>query len=113
MDIIELIRNKISGVDPDTLNAYRSAIPHTVNLNIRLKGDSFIATINSVDNKSLPKEVLLVTEAETQEKLVDMVNDLVFTYKNIPEKYRPFYKKILKPEGEVSRNESLNLVKAA
>lgn len=109
------LRAKLLGykADPELVRAFRSAIPTTVNLQINLKGDTYIATIKSVDNKKLPKETFLVTEAPTQDSLVDMVNDLIFSYKNIPEVYRPYYKQILKPEGSVTRTENLKLVKAA
>ncbi len=112
--LARLWRNVIGyKVDPDTVIAYRSAIPSTIDLQINQKGDTFIATIKTVDDEKLPKEVLLVTEALSSETLVDMVNDLIFTYKNIPETYRPYYRQILKPQGAVSRTESLKLVKAS
>lgn len=99
-------------VDPELVEAYRSAIPSTINLQINIRGDSYVATIKSVDNEKLPKETFLITEAQSQETLVDMVNDLIFTYKNIPETYRPFYRQILRPEGGISKTENLRLVKA-
>lgn len=108
------IRTKYFGykVDPEVVIAYRTAIPSSIDLQINTKGDHFIATIKSVENKKLPKDTLLITEAKTPDALVDMVNDLIFAYKNIPENYRPFYRKILQPKGSVSRTENLTLVKA-
>jgi hypothetical protein len=100
-------------VDPELVEAYRTAIPETIDIQVKTKGDNYIATVKSVNKEELPKEVFLITEAESQDDLVDMVNDLVFSYKNIPEQYRPYYKQVLKPEGSVSRTENLKLVKAA
>lgn len=100
-------------VDPDTLVAYRSAIPSTIDLEISTSGDYYVATIKTIENEKLPKEVFLITEAESPDALVDMVNDLVFSYKNIPDIYRPYYKRILTPQGSVARTEKLKLVKAA
>jgi len=113
MSWISRLRTGLAGIDPETLNAYRSAIPSTINVNVHQKADTFIATIVSVDNEKLPKEILLVTEAPSEQALVRKVNDLIFTYKNIPESYRPYYSQILRPEGAVSRTENLKLVKAA
>ena len=113
MSWLSKLRASLAGIDPETLNAYRSAIPSTINVQVNQKADTFIATIISVENEKLPKEVFLVTEAPSKDSLVDMVNDLVFTYKNIPENYRPYYKQILRPEGAVSRTDNLKLVKSA
>lgn len=108
----EKIKLRIFGVDPDMFIAYRTAIPSAINLHIETVGDSFIATIKSVEGKDLPKEELLITEAQSKDKLVDMVNDLIFSYKNIPETYRPYYKRTLQPEGAVRETKDLKLVKA-
>lgn len=115
MQQLSKIRARLLGykADPELVRAYRSAIPNTVNLQINLSGDSYIATIKSLDKEKLPKEAFLITEAPTQDALVDMVNDLIFSYKNIPEIYRPYYKQILRPEGSITRTENLKLVKAA
>jgi mevalonate kinase len=100
-------------LDPDLVNAYRTSIPSSIDLQVSLRGDSYIATIKSIENEKLPKETFLITEARSQEALVDMVNDLIFSYKNIPEIYRPAYGRILKPQGSITRTESLKLMKVA
>jgi len=100
-------------LDPDLVNAYRTAIPSTIDLQIQVKGDSYIATIKTIENEKLPKETFLITEAQSSDALVDMVNDLIFSYKNIPEAYRPSYGRILQPQGSVVRTENLKLVKIA
>ena len=112
---ISTILNKVLGfgVDPELVDAYRSAIPSDVQLKIAQNGDSYLATVSGIEHKSLPKEVFLVTEAKTEAELIDMVNDLIFTYKRIPENYRPFYKQILKPEGAIASSKSLSLVKSS
>jgi|GEM_PF-6395106 len=111
---MKLLRNKILGhrVDPELVDAYRSAIPHNIQVDIHQNGDTYIATITGVEHQPLPNEVFLITEAKTESELVDKVNDLIFTYKKIPEDYRPFYKQSLKPEGSLANAESLTLVRS-
>ena len=106
------LKIRILGVDPETFIAYRTAIPTTIDLRVDSIGDSFVATINSIDKQDLPESEFLITEAQSQEELIDMVNDLVFSYKQIPEAYRPYYKRTLQPQGEVRQTGSLELVKA-
>jgi hypothetical protein len=115
MKMSAILRNRIIGyrVDPELVDAYRSAIPNYIQLSIAQNGDSYLATITELDHEPMSKKILLVTEARTHEELIDMVNDLIFTYKRIPENYRPFYKQILKPEGEIKNSKSLSLVKSA
>lgn len=112
MNYLETIKSKIFGIDPETLIAYRTAIPSTIDLRVDTIGDTFIATIESINKQILPKDEFLITEAHSQEQLVDMVNDLIFSYKNIPIAYRPYYKKILQPQGAVRKTNRLELVKA-
>ena len=115
MNNLSKIRARFLGynVDPDVLNAYRSAIPSTIDLKISTKGDYYVAEIKTIENEKLPVEEMLITEAKSQDELVNMVNDLIFTYKNIPEVYRPFYKQILKPSNSIKKTESLKLTKVA
>jgi hypothetical protein len=100
-------------IDPDTFLAYKSAIPSTIDVNVKHAKNRYVATVKTIEHEALPKDAFLITEANSTDELVDMVNDLIFTYKRIPESYRPYYKQILKPEGSVSRSEELRLVKAA
>jgi len=115
MSWLTAIKTSLMGhrVDPELVNAYKSAIPSTVDVQINVSGDSYIATVKSVENEKLPKETFLITEAQSQDELVNMVNDLIFSYKNIPVQYRPFYKQVLRPVGSVAKTENLKLVKAA
>ncbi len=99
-------------IDPDLLDAYRSAIPQHVNINISQENNHFIATINTIEHHKLPQDTFLITEANSNDELVDKVNDLILTYKKIPELYRPYYKRALKPEGSETKSKDLSLVKA-
>lgn len=112
MKYLEKMKLHILGLDPETFIAYRTAIPLTIDLRIDTIGDSFVATIKSINKQDLPKEELLITEAHSQEELVNMVNDLVFSYKKIPEAYRPYYKNTLQPQGAIRKTNKLELVKA-
>jgi hypothetical protein len=101
-------------IDPDMLDAYRTAIPSTINLRIEHKKNHYIAEIKSIENEKLPRDIVLITEAQSDKELIHMVNDLILTYKNIPELYRPYFKSILSPSDSVkqTRKEELTLVKA-
>lgn len=112
MQTLERLKLHIFGIDPETFIAYRTTIPSTIDLRIETIGDNFVATIESLDKHELPKEELLVTEAKSQDDLIDMVNDLIFSYKQIPEAYRPYYKGTLRPQGDVRKTSKLELVKA-
>lgn len=115
MSMVKTIMNMLTGnrVDPELVDAYRSAIPSNIQMTISQNGDTYMAVITGLENNPLPKEVCLITEAATEAKLVDMVNDLIFSYKRIPENYRPFYRNILKPEGSINTDSALSLVKSA
>jgi hypothetical protein len=99
-------------VDPDLVAAFRSAIPRDVQVRVTQNGDTCMATITGIEHEPLSMGTLLVTEAKTESELIDMVNDLIFTYKRIPEACRPFYRQALKPEGMLSGSESLSLVRS-
>lgn len=112
MKTIEKLKLHIFGVDPETFIAYRTAIPSSIDLSIDTIGDSFVATIKSIDKKNLPAGEFLITEAHSQDELINMVNDLIFSYKEIPEAYRPYYKGTLRPHGSIKKTKNLELVKA-
>jgi hypothetical protein len=98
-------------IDPEELNAYRSVIPDTLNVNVKEQDGHFIIQVNTIEGKKI--DDLLITEALGENNVVDMVNDLVLTYKRVPEEYRPYFKQILKPEGSSpTKSEALTLVKA-
>lgn len=97
-------------VDPDELDAYRSVIPSEVNVNIKKIDDLQVATIKEIDGKKV--QGLLITEAPSDKELLLMVNDLVLTYKDVPERIRPYFKQVLKPEGTTRLSKELTLVKA-
>jgi len=115
MKTFTTLRKIVSGqkADPDLIAAYRSAIPRDVQVRIVQNGDTWMARITGIEHKELAKEVFLVTEAKTEAELIDKVNDLVFTYKGIPEACRPYYKRALSPEGVLDGSESLSLVRSA
>ena len=114
MHYLSKLKRKLIGnpIDPDSRDAFRSAIPGSVQLSFSQNGDTVIATVTGIDHQPLPKTVFLITEANDDDQLVDQINDLIFTYKNIPEEYRPFYRQALKPEGNIAQAESLSLVKS-
>lgn len=97
-------------IDPEELNAYRSVIPNHVLVNIDKQGRNYVIRVKTIDDKKLSKD-LLVTQARNQDEIVDMINDLVLMYRDVPEDYRPYFKRILTPEGNKRQEKDLVLVK--
>lgn len=102
------------GVDLEERDAYRTAIPVSVNVSIVEDGDRLIARVNRLDDDEV--KGLLITEAPNHDQLVTMINDVILTYKNVPEQYRDEFSRLLLPEDpavftQVRESKSLNLVK--
>lgn len=107
---LESIMVRVSPVNPEDVAAYRSTIPQKINVSIERHADMLVATINSIDGEKI--NGLLVTEAKTFNQVVENVNDLLFTYINMPSKIRPFYSHILTPSDKTSKQSGqLTLVK--
>ncbi len=110
---VHKLRAKLLGykIDPDELEAYRTVVPNTVNMHIELTKDhKLIATVKMIDGKKLDDD-FLITEAKNQDELITMINDLVLTYRHVPEIYRPYFRRILMPSDAKNTKESLTLVK--
>ena len=98
MMTLEKIRSRIFGADPDAVAAYQSVLPHNIQVSLKRDGEYIIARIDKVDSTKLDKS-LLITEAKDMESLVSSVNDLLYTYVNMPLNIRPYYGDVFKPEG--------------
>lgn len=108
---LESIMARVSPVNPEGVAAYRSTIPQEINVSIEHHSDVLVATINSIDGKKI--NGLLITEAKTFDQVVENVNDLLFTYINMPNRIRPFYSRIFTPSDKTSKQSGrLTLVKA-
>lgn len=86
-----------SSPDPETLMALRYKLP--VSLNVSIQEDpsgKYVARIHQFGNLRRP----LVTEGETGQELLEMVNDAVFTVLDIPENYRQ-YMTVFVPAPEI------------
>lgn len=110
MTLSQYISKKLGRIDPDELNAYRSVIPDSIFVDVKESKGATVIRIKSLDDEVI--DDLLVTQASNnQDEIVDMVNDLVLMYRNVPEHYRPYFKRILSPVGSPKKQEGLVLVK--
>lgn len=76
--LYKLFRSLFPHQDPSTIKR-KYGIPDTVTLTVRVTANGwFVAT-----SKELPG---LVTQAKSQEELVQLVNDAVLTYFDVPKK---------------------------
>lgn len=115
MKFLENLRIRLSGVDPDSVAAYQTVLPHSIRVNVKNDDGFLIAKIEKVDNKDLSKG-LLITEAKDMDSLINNVNDLLFTYVDMPPQIRPYYGTIFKPENRHThtniKSKELTLIKA-
>lgn len=116
MKTLERFKTRFFGADPESVAAYQSVLPHTIRVVVRKDDGQIIATINKVDKKKLDKS-LLITEARDIDSLITNVNDLLYTYVNMPMNIRPYYGNVFHPEGYETlkaskKSEELVLVKA-
>lgn len=106
----KFIAKRLGYIDPDEFNAYKSVIPEHVMVNITPDSGYLVVKVTSIDDKKL-KDDLLISQAKNNDELVDVINDLVLMYRDVPEAYRPYFKRILQPEGQIKKQKELMLVK--
>lgn len=115
MKLFEDLKTRVFGIDPDSVAAYQTVLPHDIRVNVKSDDGVFIAKIQKVDNKDL-SDSLLITEAKDMETLIRNVNDLLYTYVDMPTQIRPYYGNIFVPENynpkTKTKNKELILVKA-
>lgn len=77
------------------INKFRSLFPNIVSVKVEKSEGVFLATI-----KTFPG---LMTQADSFSGLIEMVNDTVRTYFEVPEKYLPFMPDYKPPLSEAQR----------
>lgn len=82
-------------VSPEEVAAYSSTIPDKLHISFAKDGDMYIGYIDEIDGKAI--QGLLTTQAENYEDFVHNVNQLAYTYVNMPEKVRPYYGNSFQP----------------
>lgn len=98
-------------VDPEVLNAYRTKIPNSITINFDKSDDKIFISVTSIDGNPVPEKALLVTEANSEEDVIAMVNDLIMGYREVPVVYRPWFEEALELQGSFNKK-SATLVKA-
>ena len=96
MSAFEKLKFRIFGADPESVAAYQSVLPHNIHVVISRDGEYIIAKIDEVDTTKIDKG-LLITEAKDIESLITSVNDLLYTYVDMPMQIRPYYGNVFKP----------------
>lgn len=110
MNILEKMKSHIFGADPEIVAAYHTVLPKRINVSVKKDGDYLLAKINTISDKKI--DGLLITEAKDFDSLISSVNDLMYTYVNMPENVRPYYGDVFKPEDYNQNSKDLVLVKA-
>lgn len=78
----------------EELAAYQHKIPKSITVNhSKDKTGLYIAKVVKIDG--IPVKGLILTEAKNTNKLIEMVNDAVYSYLDIPERIRPNLPKML------------------
>ena len=73
----------LSQEDTKEINRLRSLFPAEIEVRVRRSADGgFVAEILTFPG--------IITEAETFSELIEMINDAVMNYFEVPEKYAPF-----------------------
>lgn len=98
-------------VDPEVLNAYRTKIPNSINVRFDESDGKIVISVVSIDGKPVPSKALLVTEANSKEEVIAMVNDLIMGYREVPLAYRPWFEESLELQGSLNSKRA-TLVKA-
>lgn len=99
-------------VDPEILQAYRTKIPDSITVDFGKSDGKILITVASIDGKSVPDNALLVTEADSEEEVIAMINDLIMGYREVPVLYRPWFEEALELEGGLGSRKRATLVKA-
>lgn len=83
--MLDKLKILLFGVDDDLLAAFTSRMPNTISVSITEDPSGrYVAKIKGIHNSDE-----IVTEAETGQELLEMVNDAIYTVKDVPESYRP------------------------
>ncbi len=77
------------------INKFRSLFPNIISVKVEKSGGVFLANV-----KTFPG---LITQGRSFSELIEMVNDAVRTYFEVPEKYIPFMPDYKPPLSEAQR----------
>jgi len=91
--------------------AYETTIPTKIHIKYKRENDTFIGFIDEIDGEKI--QGLLTTQAPTYDEFVYNVNQLTYSYVNMPEKIRIHYGNRFKPPVNSAKTKgSLTLQKA-
>lgn len=91
MDILNRIKSYFDKPSIEEIAAYQHKLPNHITIRhwYDEKTGYYTAKIESIDGKEI-KKAILITEDKTPAGLVRMINDIMFTYLDIPERMKPY-----------------------
>jgi hypothetical protein len=95
----KILRNR--NPDPDLLAAYEGIVPRNARFASSYDDGYWFIKITAIDGKKLGDDTLLVSQAKRQSDILHQVNDLIMTYRDIPEDLRSFYENQITLEGNI------------
>ena len=92
---INKLKSLLDKPDIEEIAAYQHKMPQSIEVTIKYdkKTGFYTAQVTQLDNKKTRS--ILITESRTEDKLVNMVNDLVLTYLDFPERIKHNMPKLL------------------
>lgn len=97
MNALRKVWNSLSLADPDEVAAYNTVLPRRIHVRLSKEGATLIATVDEVEGATI--KGLLITEAQSIDELIENVNDLIYSYVDMPPKIRPYYGNRFQPEN--------------
>ena len=90
MNIFTKLQDLFDKPDIEELAAYQHKMPQSIGVDVSYdeKTGYYTARITKLNDKKLSNKTLLVTESKSRKELVNMVNDLVLTYLDFPERIK-------------------------
>lgn len=98
MRVLQAFSNLFDKPSIEEIAAYQHKIPSRISVSHEKEKDgTYVARVLSIDGKKIDNG-MIITDGKTVEELVEMVNDAVYTYLDIPERIRPSLPKMLPSE---------------
>lgn len=107
-----LVKMKSTFVSPEEVAAFETTLPNKLHISYKKDRDMYIGFIDEIDGQKIKGK--LITQAKTYSELINNINQLAYTYINMPEKIRPYYGNRFYPPANTpqSAKGSLTLQKA-
>lgn len=95
--IVGTIKDLLNPVTQDELEAYAAKLPKTISVKVEEWENGYVAFIDSIDGEKI-SGLATQTNLHDINELIESVNDVVFTYLDIPERIRKHSERVI-PQG--------------